>query len=248
VGKDDWFRPRLLELLGQRGYRARDMGPGTASLHGVDVLVQVPSIAPSGRSGEGAVGLTSAGITFSALALGNVGRVVVVSRIGAARGTGSYLSRLRELEARAARATSKLTIIRLAHPFGSADDPGPLATAAARSTQEIDADQDDVMVQPVYVDDAREVVLAAVDGRIGDGLIELGGPETMTFREFAKLAASMLPTDGRRTRRPLLRRHRDHAGMRELLADDSVAARKFAAPVATELRSLGEVWGDSDGA
>jgi hypothetical protein len=139
--------------------------------------------------------------------------------------------------------------IRLAHRFGVADDRSPLATAAAQSgSRATDSDRDDVMVNLSTQTMRCVVVLATVDGRIGDGLIGVGGPQTHRLREFAKLAGSMLPLDGRRSRRPVLRRDRQPARMRDLLGEDSVAARTFAAPVATQLRSLDEVCGHSDGA
>jgi hypothetical protein len=246
AGTDDWIRPHLTQRLIQAGTDVRDMSTGTASLFGVDVLVQLPALAPRSRSGERDVGLRAASVTFSALALSKVGRAVVVSRVGSDPGAPvPYFSALGDLEQRALRATSKLTIVRLTHPFGPSAAPGAIAEAAAElfvaSEEPFD---DDVPVQPIYLDDAVAAIGDAVDGRVGHGLVELGGPDTMGLREFAKLATSVCDPGANRSRRAARHRTRLHRSeMTGVLMTASVAARKFALTRA-ERHRLREVWGD----
>ena len=247
AGTDSWMRPDLIKLLTRVGMDVRAMGAGSASLFGVDVLVLVPAIAPLSGSAGRDVGVSAANITFSAMTVSNVPRAVVVSRLGSdAESPNEYLAALGDLERRASVATSKLTLIRLAHPFGPPDRPGPLVNAAASfSTGGEPSPDNQAMVQPVYLEDAVALVLAGLDGRIGSGAVELGGPETMPFREFAKLAASVSEPLKRRSRWGLPSgRRRYRQAMGGLLAANSVAARKFAPPFEPELRGPTEVWRD----
>jgi len=40
-------------------------------------------------------------------------------------------------------------------------------------------------VQPVHVDTVARTIIAAIEGRIRDRIVEVGGPETFTYRELA---------------------------------------------------------------
>lgn len=48
----------------------------------------------------------------------------------------------------------------------------------------------DTEVQPVYVEDVARAAVMAADGEVAPGIYELGGPDVMTIREAAKMAAA----------------------------------------------------------
>jgi nucleoside-diphosphate-sugar epimerase len=96
-------------------------------------------------------------------------------------------------------------------------------------------------VQPVYVQDLVDVVEAAVDGRLSGGVVEVGGPSTITMGKFAALALEAgsgrfgprrMRWFGRSSARPLT----------EFLAIDSVVTRRLASPLDVKRHEISEFW------
>src|SRR3954471_23590949 len=92
VGTDDWLRPRVIERLVASGIRVKDLGRGTASLYGADILVALPALAPRTGDPERDIGTEAAQITFGAVMAGKIQQFVVVSRVGSdPRAKSSFL-------------------------------------------------------------------------------------------------------------------------------------------------------------
>src|ERR1700730_661854 len=183
-GPDRWLRPKRLQRLTQAGVAVRDLGAGTSSIRDVEALVHLPVLMPMTNPGKDS-GTNSARITFAAAALGKVSRVIVVSRVGPDRGD-PYLDALWAVEANAAHVCAKVTVIRTAHPIGDAHDAGPVVDILRRHNINSDADGDP-FVQPITVNDLLDVIQAAVEGRIGAGMVEVGGPKKMALSSLATL-------------------------------------------------------------
>jgi nucleoside-diphosphate-sugar epimerase len=254
VGTDNWLRSRVVERLLDDGIKVRDLSRGTASLPSVDVVVARPALAPTPGSAERATGTEAAQITFNAVMANKIRRLVLVSRVGSStRADSSYLAALADIEHKASNATSKLTVIRVTHPFGPVDDAGPMVKSmihGRRAQRGESTDGDDPKVQPVYVDDIADLVVAAVSDQVGLGLMELGGPDTMPLSQFAAFAVEAAGAGGSgfgrpsRSRLPGSRR-RQAESVEAVLSCDSVASRRLAPPEMPGLRRLCDVWGVS---
>ncbi len=88
------------------------------------------------------------------------------------------------------------------------------------------------------VDDLLDVIHAAVEGRIGAGVVEVGGPTRMPLSTLHELVSAAAPI-GNRRRRPgggILSRHRAASAARQLLALESVPSRKLACPLGAATR------------
>jgi hypothetical protein len=232
-GRDRWLRPSLAARLHQAGIAVTDLGAGTASLRGVDVLVYLPALLPGAQPAKDS-GAAAARMTFAAAAHGRVTRAVVLSRVGPDR-HDPYLHALRVVEANAVDACAKTTIIRTAHPIGEAGDAGPIADALRLG----EPPTADPLVQPVAADDLLDVMQAAVEGRIGPGVVEVGGPATMRLSALRELVSAAEATRSRRSAVAWTpSRRKAAAATRRLLSLDSVASRKLASPVALPSRQV----------
>lgn len=248
TGTDDWLRSHLIRRLSTTGISAKDGGRGSSVLNGTDVLVVLPALFPLSASPSRDAGVAAAGISLGAVGAFNVSRVVLLSRVGASSGGGRYLSELAAVERMASAASPRTTIVRVTHPFGEADDPGPLASMLMNDQRPWQGR--DPSVQPVAASNVVDVLEAAVDGRIKPGLVEVGGPVTMAMSSLsAHLQRSSLegPGSGGRTgpRAPWARRPWRRS-VDELLAQGSETNRKFAPPIPMQLRALMDVWPEKD--
>lgn len=245
TGTDDWLRSHLMSRLSTAGISAKDGGRGSAALNGTDVLVILPALFPLSASPARDGGVAAAAITLGAVMTFGVSRVVMLSRVGVGSGgRGRYLEELTAVERRASAASPRTTIVRVTHPFGEANDPGPFASTLMNGQEPRDGA--DPLVQPVSVSNVVDVLEAAVDGRIKPGLVELGGPVSMPLSSLsAHLQNGSL--EGRASvgrtgpRAPWSRRHWRRS-VEELLAHGSEASRKYAPPIPMQLRAVTDVW------
>ena len=248
VGTDDWLRPRVIERLVAGGIKVKDLGRGTASLYGADILVALPALAP--RSGDPGrdVGTEAAQITFGAVMAGKIQQFVVVSRVGSdPKSDSSYLAALGDFERRASHASSRLTLIRVTHPFGPPDDAGPLVRSMLQTHEvgTLSFDRHDPAVQPVYVDDIANLVTEAAGGDLGPGLVELGGPATMPLSQFVASAKALGGNSGRAPRALLPgSRRRQSEAIGSLLTHESVASRRLAGPITADPCPVSAIWGE----
>jgi hypothetical protein len=240
-GSDEWLRHHLSRRL-SNGVQVRDIGSGTSYLNGVGVLVIVPHLAPRSGSGPRDVAMPQALHTVNTAQAFGVARVVLVSRIGTGSGDDTYLSALEALEHNVSARFKKLTIVRLAHPFGPPDDPGPLLLAL--SALDGDVQTPDTPVEPIHRDDAVEVVAAAVIGRFGSGVVEAGGPERMRLGALTDLAGA-ISTERPAGFRRLFSRRGYAAAVADFVAAESVARREYSPSEPRATRRVSEVWAPS---
>jgi hypothetical protein len=240
TGPDRWLRPKIAVHLTAAGLHVRGIGAGAATVRGYDALVYVPPMMP-GASPARDVGASQARLTFAAAAQGKVSRVVVVSRVGPDKARDPYLDALRGVEASAAHMCSVVTVVRAAHPIGAPDDPGPVAEALRDAT--LPPDGPPTTVQPVVLADLLDVIQASVEGRIGAGVVEVGGPVRMPLPGLRDLLRTMpLPPRGRGLLAALRPGSRKAAEAAErFLALDSVAARRLGPPLGAPGRDVQEM-------
>jgi nucleoside-diphosphate-sugar epimerase len=242
TGPDRWLRPILARRLTEAGFTVRQLASGAATVRGFDALVHAPLMMPGGDPARD-VGANHARMTFAAAADGKVSRVVVISRVGPDKANDPYLDALRGVEASAVQMCPKVTIVRAAHPIGAPDSPGPVVNAL-RTVPRVVL-QGDALVQPVAIDDLLDVVEAAVEGRLGAGVVEIGGPARLPLSSLYDLLGT--PAGSGAAPRPGLlgvlgsvptRRKRAREAGRAFLALASVPATKLASPLGAPTRDV----------
>jgi nucleoside-diphosphate-sugar epimerase len=251
AGPDRWLREAVTRRVAAAGIPTTDIGPGSASLRELDAVVFTAGLVPRSSYPADDVGTTAATMTFTAAAASGLRRAVLIGRVGRPDQERSVLAEHRLAERKVLAAFGKATIIRVTHLFGPADDAGPAVASLVGGTDSLPAGHDaaDIRVQPVFVDDVVAVVRAALDGGIGPGMVEVGGPEVFTLDAFADLARKSTEARAGRGRRRLpglasARRRRALLG--GLLAQDSIATSRYAPPVDIERRSAEEVWNGAE--
>jgi hypothetical protein len=236
-GSDRWLRHALHPKL-DHSATVRDVGTGTSYLHGVTTLVIIPALLPRTNAGLRDVAVQPSMHTLHAAMTFGLTAAVLVSRIGVERGADTYSAALAALERTAHATFKRLTIVRLAHPFGPPEDPGPVLEALAAGAG------GGAKCQPLFVDDATAVIAAAAGGRLGTGVVEYGGPRTMTLDELASAAPASPSTERRGGLRRMFSPSARGAGaaLESFLSIDSVVDPAYAAPMAGPPRSVFDVW------
>ncbi|WP_165645030.1 complex I NDUFA9 subunit family protein, partial [Oharaeibacter diazotrophicus] len=114
-----------------------------------------------------------------------IGRLVHVSAIGADAASASGYARSKAAGEAAVRETVPgAVILRPSIVFGPEDDFFNRFADMARFSPVLPAiGGGETRFQPVFVGDVAEAVARAVDGAVPAGVVELGGPEVVTFRE-----------------------------------------------------------------
>jgi NADH dehydrogenase len=114
-----------------------------------------------------------------------VRQLVHVSAIGADPESGSEYGRSKaEGEQAVLRHMPHAVILRPSVMFGHEDQFfNRFATMASRGPV-LPLVGADTQFQPVWVDDVAQAAARAATGRVPSGIFELGGPETLTFREM----------------------------------------------------------------
>jgi NADH dehydrogenase len=125
-----------------------------------------------------------------------VTRLAHVSALGVAPDSQSRYYRTKAEGEAAVRAEFPTAIIvRPSVQFGVGDSFFNRFAGMARLSPVLPIVGPNTRFQPVYAGDVAEVIARAVDGDVGAGIYELGGPEVLTFRETMQL---MLATIERR--------------------------------------------------
>jgi hypothetical protein len=235
-GSDAWLRNAVATGLRHAGHNATDIGPGSASLQGVDVLVWTPSLLPRSRVAAKDVGSAALSMTLAAAASQTIRRTVLVTSIGCSKSAPSeYHDELALLERRAANNLGQVTAFRVTHPFGPAHDPGPVIKALMHHDKVLAAVGAGVRVQPIFVGDIVSAVDAAIKGLITPGAADIGGPEVTSLGELIDRARPAVSV-----RRRGWKRRR--AATVEFLRRDSIVPRRHA-PIELDLRTIAAVWG-----
>ncbi|HVG49295.1 MAG TPA: complex I NDUFA9 subunit family protein [Rubellimicrobium sp.] len=164
----------------------RDDDSVRAALRGADAVVNcVGTFDRAGRNSFQTIHVDGA-TRIARLSLEEgVRRLVQVSALGAdAEGRSEYARSKAEGEAGVLQYMPHAVILRPSILFGQEDSFfNRFGTMAARGPV-IPLVGADTAFQPVFVDDVAAAAQAAITGRIVPGIYELGGPETLTFREL----------------------------------------------------------------
>jgi NADH dehydrogenase len=164
----------------------RDEGSVRAALQGADAAVNcVGTFDLTGRNSFQAIHVDAAERVARICLEEGVRHLVHVSAIGADPEAGSEYGRSKAAgEEAVLRHMPHAVILRPSVMFGHEDEffnrfatmasRGPVLPLVGAETQ----------FQPVWVDDVAQVAARAATGRVPAGVYELGGPETLTFREM----------------------------------------------------------------
>jgi len=164
----------------------RDDASVRAALRGAEACVNcVGTFDATGRNAVGAVNAEGPGrIARIALEQG-VRRMVHISAIGADAASASGYARTKaEGEAAVLASMPGAVILRPSVVFGAEDAFFNRFAAMAGRSPAIPLVGAATRFQPVFVDDVAEAAVRGVAGEAAPGTYELGGPETLTFREL----------------------------------------------------------------
>ncbi|BBE73698.1 complex I NDUFA9 subunit family protein [Oharaeibacter diazotrophicus] len=156
------------------------------AVQGADAVVNLVGIlAGSGAQTFDAVHAFGARAVAEAARAAGIGRLVHVSAIGADAASASGYARSKAAGEAAVRETVPgAVILRPSIVFGPEDDFFNRFADMARFSPVLPAiGGGETRFQPVFVGDVAEAVARAVDGAVPAGVVELGGPEVVTFRE-----------------------------------------------------------------
>lgn len=156
---------------------------------GADVVVNcVAILAETGRQTFDAVNVEGARRIARAAKAGGARALVHISAIGADPKSTSRYARSRALgEAAVLKEFPEAIILRLSLVFGQEDEFFNRFASLARLTPVMPMIGGPTRMQPVYVGDVAEAVVAAAAGLGKPGTIyEIGGPQVFTFREIMK--------------------------------------------------------------
>jgi NADH dehydrogenase len=191
-------RPELaghLQPLGKVGQihavqvNLRHPGSVGAAMRGSHVAVNLVGIlTKNGRQTFDAV-VAKGAATIAEAAAAAGARMVHVSAIGADATSASAYARAKASGERAVlAAVPSATVLRPSVMFGPEDQFTNRFAALARMSPMLPLiGGGATRMQPVYVGDVAAAFVAAAEGKVAPGIYELGGPETLTNLEIAKL-------------------------------------------------------------
>lgn len=170
-----------------------------AAVVGSDAVVNLTGILyESGHQSFEAVQAFGAGVVAEAAAEAGVSHLVHVSAIGADSGSQANYARTKaEGEENVVDAFPSAVILRPSVIFGQGDDFFNRFAAMARISPVLPLiGGGHTKFQPVFASDVADTVVAGVSGRAATGTVyELGGPQTLSFREILEF---ILEETGRR--------------------------------------------------
>lgn len=170
-----------------------------AAVDGADHVVNcVGVLNDASRNGFNAV--HELGAKLVAEAAKSVGATLThISAIGAdANSPSQYAKSKARGEALVQQIVSDVVILRPSVVFGPEDDFfNKLGSMAAKMLFLPLIGGGKTKFQPVYVDDVAEAVVKSVDGALASGIYELGGPETLTFKDCLDKVLAATYREGR---------------------------------------------------
>ncbi|MEP1767332.1 MAG: complex I NDUFA9 subunit family protein [Sulfitobacter sp.] len=171
----------------------RDDASVVAAMQGADAVVNcVGVLAENGKNTFNAVQVEGADRIARLSSAGGITRMVHVSALGADANSDSDYSRTKaEGEAAVLAHQPDAMILRPSIVFGSEDTFFNRFAGMTRMSPVLPVVGANTKFQPVHVDDVAQ---AAVKGVLGEaqGVYELGGPVTMTFRELMNLMLGVI--------------------------------------------------------
>ena len=214
----------VVGALVKRGYRVRvavrrpelanflQVVGSVGQIHAVQANLRFPD--SIGRAAEGADGVINLvgilgesgrqrfkrlhgdGARLVAEATPRAATLVHVSAIGADPDSPSVYARSKaEGEDGVRQVRPDAVILRPSVIFGPGDSFFNRFAALARALPVLPLAGSDTRFQPVFAADVSEAVVRGIEGRIGGGVYELGGPEVRTLRELVEM---VLAATGRR--------------------------------------------------
>ncbi len=164
----------------------RDDDSVRAAIHGADVVVNcVGILAERGKNKFNLVQNHGAARVARIAAEEGAARLVHVSAIGADEKSDSLYSESKgEGEAAVLAAFPTAVILRPSVIFGAEDQFFNRFAAMSRMGPILPVVGADTKFQPVYVDDVAQAAVSGILGSAAPGIYELGGPETLSFREL----------------------------------------------------------------
>ncbi|MBI1417057.1 MAG: NAD(P)H-binding protein [Limimaricola sp.] len=172
----------------------RDDASVAAALRGADAVVYcVGVLDEAGKNTFAAVQAEAPGRVARAAAAEGIGRMVLISAIGADATAPSAYARTKAAgEAAVLDAMPGAVILRPSIIFGAEDQffnrfaslsrLGPILPVVGAATR----------FQPVWVDDVAQAAEKAVLGQARPGIYELGGPDVLSFRELMQVMLKVI--------------------------------------------------------
>ncbi|EKE44568.1 NAD-dependent epimerase/dehydratase [Oceaniovalibus guishaninsula JLT2003] len=179
----------------------RDDDSVRAVMIGADAVVNsVGILAESRKQGFDALQHEGAARIARIAAERGVAQLVQISAIGADEDSRSDYGRTKGLGERAVRdAFPSAVILRPSIVFGHEDEFFNRFAAMTRVSPFLPVVGANTLFQPVYVDDIARAAEMALLGHAEPGIYELGGPETLTFRQLMQRMLTII-----RRRRPII--------------------------------------------
>ncbi len=171
------------------------------AVEGADVVVNLVGILAEGKAGDfQRIHADAAGALARASAAAGVRQFVQISAIAADAGSPSLYARSKFAGEQAVRAAFPSAIVlRPGVVFGAEDNFFNMFAGMARMAPFMPVISGDSKMQPVYVGDVADAVMAALaSADAAGGLYVLGGPRVWSFRE---VLAYILKETGRTDRR-----------------------------------------------
>lgn len=164
----------------------RDDASVALAMQGADAVVySVGVLAEAGRNTFEAVQHEGPARVARLAAEAGVGRVVLISAIGADKGSESEYARTKALgEEALLKHCPDAVILRPSIVFGPEDEFFNRFAGMTRMSPVLPVVGAETRFQPVFVDDVAAAAEKAVTGLAQAGVYELGGPDVKTFREL----------------------------------------------------------------
>jgi uncharacterized protein YbjT (DUF2867 family) len=185
----------LTQELERRGVGVVPLARGDdweEAIAGADAVAHLAgTLQPRGGNSYRAANVTTSERVASAAREARVRRVVFLSYVGADPGSANgYLASKGRAEQVLLASGVEVTILRCLHIFGPPERPGPTATAfiADRRGRVRVLGPGSQLIAPLMIGDVvAATIRALLDPDAPSGVLELGGPETMTVDELVEL-------------------------------------------------------------
>jgi NADH dehydrogenase len=172
-------------------YAPIDDEPAAArAIAGAELVINLAGILTESRKGDFTrIHAEGAGLVARLATAAGVQRLIHVSALGADAASPSSYARSKAAGEAAVRAAfPTATILRPSIIFGADDDFFNRFAGLAVYAPVIPIVHGQTKMQPVYVGDVADAVLAAIAAAAGGKIFELGGPEQKTFRALVAMA------------------------------------------------------------
>jgi NADH dehydrogenase len=156
-----------------------------------DVVIHLAgTLQPKGRNTYDSANVQTTATVVAAARASDVRRVVFLSYVGAdVASPNEYLRSKARAEGLLFETGIPTTVFRCLHIYGPRESPGPTAGAfiAQKGRPVTVPGTGRQLIEPLYIGDVVDAVLAAIDADDAPtGIFELGGPDQMTMDDFVR--------------------------------------------------------------